>query len=178
MIVPAAVATIRPGTPDDAEPLAALMRVTFPLACPDTTPAADIALHLRTTLSPAALRGDLADPLATVLLAETGPDLVGMAMLQRGEAPPVALPAARPVQLLRIYVERMRHGTGLAAQLLDRCVELAVAEHFDAIWLGTNQDNTRAIRFYQRQGFTIAGTKTFTVGTNLEHDYVLTRPLP
>ena len=43
--------------------------------------------------------------------------------------------------------------------------------------LGVNQNNQRAQRFYGKHGFTIAGTKTFTVGAALENDFVMVRPL-
>jgi ribosomal protein S18 acetylase RimI-like enzyme len=45
------------------------------------------------------------------------------------------------------------------------------------MWLGVNQENPRAQRFYAKHGFTVAGTKTFRLGAGLEQDYVLVRPL-
>ena len=45
------------------------------------------------------------------------------------------------------------------------------------VWLGVNQNNQRAQRFYGKHGFTIVGTKTFTVGAALENDFVMVRPL-
>ena len=45
------------------------------------------------------------------------------------------------------------------------------------IWLGVNQQNARAQAFYVRSGFAVVGTKHFTVGTRVEDDYVLERPL-
>jgi tRNA (guanine37-N1)-methyltransferase len=45
------------------------------------------------------------------------------------------------------------------------------------MWLGVNQQNTRARAFYERSGFAVVGTKHFTVGARVEDDYVLERPL-
>jgi ribosomal protein S18 acetylase RimI-like enzyme len=45
------------------------------------------------------------------------------------------------------------------------------------VWLGVNQLNARAQRFYTKQGFTISGTKTFRLGAGVENDYVMVRPL-
>ena len=45
------------------------------------------------------------------------------------------------------------------------------------LWLGVNQKNQRAQRFYAKQGLSVAGTKTFTVGAAVENDYVMVRPL-
>ena len=41
------------------------------------------------------------------------------------------------------------------------------------VWLGVNQVNERAQRFYAKSGFTINGTRTFQVGANREDDYVM-----
>ena len=43
------------------------------------------------------------------------------------------------------------------------------------LWLGVNQQNERAQRFYRKHGFTISGTKTFRLGDTIENDYVMTR---
>ncbi|MDY6999176.1 MAG: GNAT family N-acetyltransferase, partial [Actinomycetota bacterium] len=45
------------------------------------------------------------------------------------------------------------------------------------VWLGVNQQNRRAQRFYAKHGFTVAGTKTFRLGEDIENDYVMVRPL-
>ena len=39
-------------------------------------------------------------------------------------------------------------------------------------WLGTNQFNDRANRFYAKSGFTRVGTKRFLVGSRYEDDFV------
>jgi ribosomal protein S18 acetylase RimI-like enzyme len=44
-------------------------------------------------------------------------------------------------------------------------------------WLGVNQRNVRAGRFYTKQGFEVVGEKRFRVGEELHHDHVRVRPL-
>jgi ribosomal protein S18 acetylase RimI-like enzyme len=46
-----------------------------------------------------------------------------------------------------------------------------------SVWLGVNQHNQRAQRFYTKHGFSINGTKTFRLGAGVENDYVMVRPL-
>jgi ribosomal protein S18 acetylase RimI-like enzyme len=41
-----------------------------------------------------------------------------------------------------------------------------------ALWLGVNQQNARANRFYEKNGFRQIGIKHFQVGGRLEDDYV------
>jgi ribosomal protein S18 acetylase RimI-like enzyme len=45
------------------------------------------------------------------------------------------------------------------------------------VWLGVNQENQRAQRFYAKHGFVVSGTKTFRLGEGVENDYVMVRPL-
>ncbi|PRC53827.1 GNAT family N-acetyltransferase, partial [Mycobacterium sp. ITM-2017-0098] len=43
------------------------------------------------------------------------------------------------------------------------------------VWLGVNQRNARAQRFYGKHGFAITGTKSFRLGGHIEADYVMVR---
>ncbi|MDR3658565.1 MAG: GNAT family N-acetyltransferase, partial [Mycobacterium sp.] len=56
---------------------------------------------------------------------------------------------------------------------------LAIAQRWGAqcLWLGVNQHNQRAQRFYAKSGFTAGGTRTFQLGDHLESDYVMFREL-
>lgn len=56
-------------------------------------------------------------------------------------------------------------------------LEFATREGHDWIWLGTNEANSRALRFYEKFGFRIVGTRNFCVADSIECDHVLARPL-
>jgi RimJ/RimL family protein N-acetyltransferase len=51
-------------------------------------------------------------------------------------------------------------------------VDAARAAGRAGIWLGVNQLNARANRFYERSGFALVGTKRFLVGGSWEDDFV------
>jgi tRNA (guanine37-N1)-methyltransferase len=65
------------------------------------------------------------------------------------------------------------HGVGVAAQLMSESLERARAHGAAGVWLGVNEENARAQRFYAKHGFERIGTKHFLVGDRLEDDYVL-----
>jgi ribosomal protein S18 acetylase RimI-like enzyme len=44
-----------------------------------------------------------------------------------------------------------------------------------SIWLGVNQQNQRAQRFYEKHGFSVNGVRTFQLGAGVENDYVMVR---
>ncbi|WP_372507933.1 GNAT family N-acetyltransferase [Mycolicibacterium crocinum] len=161
----------------DAGELAGLAAATFPLACPPTSPPAAIAAFISANLSPERFAEYLADPSRTVLAARTGGRIVGYAMLIDGAGtdPDVAEAITmRPaVELSKLYVREDSHGSGVAAALMGATVAHASRAGARCLWLGVNQKNHRAQRFYGKHGFAVVGTKTAPMGPHLEHDYVM-----
>lgn len=165
----------------DAGELADLAAATFPLACPPTSPPSEIEAFIAGNLSRERFAGYLADPSRTVLVARARDRMLGYAMLIDGVGtdPDVARAVSpRPaVELSKLYVLADSHGAGVAAELMDAALRRAARAGARCVWLGVNQENRRAQRFYGKHGFDVAGTKTFPMGTHLEHDYVMLRPL-
>ena len=175
---------VRSGTVDDADDLAGLAALTFPLACPPHTTEAATSAFIRDVLSPVRFREYLTDPARSLLLAQVvdGPDrapaaLAGYAMLVEGEPvdPDVrAVVTARPtIELSKFYVHPAHHGQGVANALMQVALDVARSGGHVSIWLGVNNENARAQRFYLRNGFAVVGTKHFRVGDRLEDDFVL-----
>ena len=172
---------IRKATADDAGRLAALAAVTFPLACPPSSSPEDIATHLANTLSEKHFQGYLADPDVTVLVIDADGDLRGYSLLVNRPAqdPDVAsaLTLLPSVELSKCYVHPEHHGLGAAAELMHASLESAAAAGGAGIWLGVNSQNARAIRFYEKSGFRKVGSKSFRLGTTVEHDFVMEGPV-
>jgi ribosomal protein S18 acetylase RimI-like enzyme len=180
------VPSFRVASPADAEEVAGLAARTFALACPPSTTAEAIAEHIRTVLSPARFRAHLADPAHRVVVAEVDGRPVGYTMVVA--APPAdpdvagALRLRPAIELSKVYVEAGSHGVGVARPLMAETLriarELAGERDRDAgIWLGVNEHNARAIRFYERSGFRIVGTRSFRLSDAVETDHVMERPL-
>ena len=168
---------IRIAGADDAPALAELAAATFPLACPPETTAESIAAHIAAHLDEDAFDRYLADPSTTVLVVDDGGELIGYTMLVAGDPPDPDVAAAvdpRPtVELSKVYLLADRHGRGLAAELMAATLRRAAEDGASAVWLGVNQGNVRAIRFYTKSGFAIAGARTYRVGPQLMHDHVM-----
>ena len=174
--------TIRKATVDDADRLAALAAVTFPLACPPSSSPEDIATHVANTLSESHFQAYLTDPDVTVLVIDDDGSLRGYSLLVNGQAqdPDVvaALTLAPSVELSKCYVHPEHHGLGAAAELMHASLQAAAAAGGAGVWLGVNSQNARAIRFYEKSGFRKVGSKSFRLGTTVEHDFVLERAVP
>jgi ribosomal protein S18 acetylase RimI-like enzyme len=87
------------------------------------------------------------------------------------------VPSAGSIELSKFYVLPDKHGSGLAAELMKATIAAAVATGATSCWLGVNQQNVRAARFYSKSGFEVIGTKRFKVGNEWHDDHVRLRPL-
>lgn len=168
--------SFRKATPDDAALLAAVAAETFPLACPPHTLPESIAAFIATNLSVGSFTSYLADPERALFVAELDGEAVGYTMMVLGEPTDPDVAAAvtvRPTaELSKAYVREGFHGGGIAAQLVAASVAVAWESGAASVWLGVNQQNARANRFYEKQGFALVGTKRFLVGERYEDDYV------
>lgn len=173
---------VRPAHVAEAAALARLAAVTFPLACPPGSTAADQQAFLDQHLSAERFAAYTADPARLVLVADDAAgELLGYTMLVRtAPADPdvrAALTLSPTVELSKCYVRAASHGTGVSGRLMTATLDAAARTGAAGVWLGVNQLNGRARAFYARHGFAVVGTKHFVVGSRVEDDYVLERPL-
>lgn len=173
--------SIRRALPADALALSALAADTFPLACPPGTTEDNIRGFFERNLSEEAFRTYLSKPNYRLWLATTESDVVGYAMAIHGEPadPNISHSVVhRPtMELSKLYVRLEGHGGGIALSLLNEATDEATERGCQSVWLGVNQQNERANRFYAKNGFEIVGTRQFQVGESLESDFVRERPL-
>jgi diamine N-acetyltransferase len=174
------ITTRRAGS-HDADLLHDLAARTFGLACPPGTLQADIDAFIALHLSRERFAGYLADPARILLIVAHDDVPVGYSMLVSG---PIAdadvsavVDAATSIELSKFYLTEDRHGSGAAAALMAATLDEAARTGAKSCWLGVNQKNVRAGRFYTKQGFEVVGEKRFLVGSELHHDFVRARPL-
>ena len=173
--------TTRQCGPGDAAELHEVAARTFELACPPGTLRSDVDAYVALHLSEARFAEYLTDSSRIVLLAEVDSRPVGYAMLVRG---PITDPDVRAVvdddsiELSKFYVLADNHGSGVAGELMRATLAAAAGTGATSCWLGVNQRNARAAKFYAKHGFKVAGTKRFQLGDQWHDDHVRLRPLP
>jgi ribosomal protein S18 acetylase RimI-like enzyme len=172
---------VRVASGADAVSLHALAIATFPLACPPGTPQPAIDSFIARHLSEASFSGYLADAHRVVLIAAVHEVPAGYAMLILGEPTDADVGRAisvRPTaELSKFYVLPEHHGRGVAATLMSATIEAARQRGAAGVWLGVNQQNARAARFYEKCGFRVVGAKRFRLADRVEHDFVRERVL-
>jgi ribosomal protein S18 acetylase RimI-like enzyme len=161
--------------------LAEVAARTFPLACPPSVTPENIAAFIDGNLSEARFLDYLADPGRIVVAAREDGRMIGYVLLIRGVPDDDDVQRAvtlRPaVELSKMYVLPDGHGAGVSAALMTASLQRSADLDAKCVWLGVNQHNRRAQRFYTKHGFAINGTKTFRLGAGIENDYVMVRPL-
>ncbi|WP_223295423.1 GNAT family N-acetyltransferase [Granulicella mallensis] len=174
--------TLRRATAADAAALALVGAATFLEAFTWMLPGADIVAHCAKNHTPEAYAAYLAKPDTRITMAVAGADVpVGYTMLTAPELPSFdVLPT--DIELKRIYLfSRFRSsatpvaghpGVRTAQALMDAAIADALALGRTRLLLGTHAGNERAIGFYRRNGFNEAGTRTFTVGTQVCCDLI------
>jgi diamine N-acetyltransferase len=165
----------------DAVTLHELAAATFGLACPPGTAQEAIDDFIATTLSKARFTEYLVDPDRALFVATVDGRPVGYTMVIFGEPTDpdvVATIALHPsAELSKVYVLEDQHGGGVAHELVEASVAAAQERGAAGIWLGVNQFNLRANRFYEKSGFARVGTKKFLLGGVWESDFVRERPI-
>lgn len=164
---------IRPAGGEDAAALALVAQATFLEAYAGLVQLGDMLAHCENQNSAAAFRAALAEGGKAWLVeaVRTGAPL-GFALLTKSALPD---PQSGDIELKRIYLLDRCKGSGLAAELLG--VVEAACTGYRRLVLGTNRDNERALGFYRKVGFEVAGTRNFTVGAAVFDDYILAKPL-
>ncbi|WP_229073070.1 GNAT family N-acetyltransferase [Actinoplanes sp. DH11] len=168
--------TTRHGVIGDEPVLHDLAARTFGLACPPGTRQSDIDAFIATNLSEDNFAHYLADPNRIIVIVSEDDQPTGYAMLVVG---PIADPdvaavvdATTSVELSKFYVAEEQHGTGAAGALMAETLSSAARAGAKSCWLGVNQHNERAAKFYAKHGFEIIGTKRFLVGSEWHDDHI------
>ncbi|MBN2131152.1 MAG: GNAT family N-acetyltransferase [Sedimentisphaerales bacterium] len=167
---------IRVATLHDAALLAGLGARTFRDTFEADNTEADMASYLATAFSPAAQARELQDESSTFLIAHVEGAKVGYARLRFGESRP-CIDSRKPVEIARLYVDRPWIGRGAGPALMQTSLELAAHKGCDVVWLDVWEKNYRALAFYAKWGFEVVGEQHFLLGTDLQNDLLMARPV-
>lgn len=177
---PATVA-VRHATPADATALSHLGAETFRETFEDTNTPDDMARYLAESFFPEQQAAEIADPQSVMLVAEHRDDtgvahLVGYAHIVDGDVPD-DVTGPLPLELKRLYILRAWHGRGVAQALMNQYLEIARGRGARTLWLGVWEHNARAVAFYTKYGFVRVGQHDFVLGTDVQTDWLMARPL-
>ena len=167
---------IQLANPSHASSLATLAEKTFRDAFAQFINKDDFEGYVARSFTESQIRSELLDRAATFFIARLGDRWVGYARLYQSP-PPDCIKQLPALELVRLYCLQPYLGCGIGAALVEGCINNAHSRSFKSIWLSSWQENDRANAFYTKMQFKILGTKTFAVGSEIQHDYIFARPI-
>jgi len=170
---------LRRGVPGDEHTLALVGAATFLDAFIHDIPGPALVSHCQTQHSAEVYASYLAadDPRTAGWLAEhaeTGAP-IGYAVTCPPDLP--GNPGPKDVEVKRIYCLSRVHGMGAGRALMDAAIAHAKGLGAPRLWLGTYEENARAVAFYKKVGFETVGARQFQVGDQLFDDIVMAKTL-
>lgn len=166
---------IRPAVKGDIAALSDLARETYAAAFGHSLTAADLAHHLETHLSDARLAEALGEDVVLVA-EEEGGRLIGF--LQLGPLMiPVDGPSPEDREIRRLYVLSEAQNRGVGTRLMESALAHLRLREAVSVYLDVWERNDGAIRFYERYGFEIVGSREFAKasGAAADQDFVMVR---
>lgn len=163
---------IRKVQKDEVLALMEISRKTFIESFGPVNTPENMELYLAENLCAGKLSSELANPGSEFHFAMKGEKPIGYLKLNLGEAQ-TYLKDGAAMEIERIYVEKAYQGTGLGLMLLLKAMEIAKKKMAGFIWLGVWEQNHKAIRFYQKQGFVEFGRHLFKLGNDFQTDLLM-----
>jgi diamine N-acetyltransferase len=180
VVAEAPLVRVQQGGREDATLLAEIGARTFRDAFGAENEPGDMNEYLASSFGPGIQMAEILEPGCAFLLAEVAGDAVGYARLRVRAAPP-AIRGARPIEIVRFYSDTSWIGRGVGPALMVACVESGRELGCDVAWLDVWELNPRAIAFYRKWGFEVVGEAEFRLGSDVQHDLLMSRvldPLP
>ena len=118
----------------------------------------------------------LSEARSSISVAERAGHLVGFAHVILG-SPCALAPGGSQAELLRLYVQEPFTARGVGSALLRAAEALALSGGADALWLTPWAGNERALRFYDKHGYTDHGQTWYEIEGELIENRVYAKPL-
>ena len=167
---------IRLATLTDATRLCELSETTFRDTYTAYNTPENMDGHVAKHFSLQQIESELKDSINQYVVCEDGQDLIAFVKLVRNHSTK-GLTEEKVVEIERIYVRKEFHGQQLGRKLIDFCTDWAKEQGFEVIWLGVWEHNPNAIKFYEKMGYVRFGEHTFTLGDDVQTDYVMKKKI-
>ncbi|RFS15443.1 GNAT family N-acetyltransferase [Emticicia sp. C21] len=165
---------IRLATLADAPNLRELSEITFRDTYTAHNTSENMERHVAKNFSLNQIETELQDSTNQYVVCEDGQNLIAFVKLVKNHSTKGLL-EEKVVEIERIYVRKEFHGQQLGRKLIDFCTDWAKGQRFEVIWLGVWEHNPNAIKFYEKMGYVRFGEHTFTLGDDVQTDFVMKR---
>ena len=157
---------------EDIEKLKEIGKLTFAETFSSENSEEDMREYLEDGFSTEKLNTELTNPNAEFYFAEIDGKTIGYLKVNYGESQ-TEIKDKNALEIERIYVLKEFHGKKVGQTLYDKAIELAKKGNMDYVWLGVWENNPRAIRFYEKNGFVAFDKHIFKLGNDEQTDIMM-----
>lgn len=159
-------------TENEMEDLQKISRQTFAETFASVNTEENMKKYLEEAFSREKLAKELNNPDTGFYFARLENTIIGYLKINFGAAQ-TELKDEKGLEIERIYVLHKFHGKHAGQLLYEKAVETARQKGSAYIWLGVWEENTRAIRFYQKNGFVAFDKHIFKLGNDEQTDIMM-----
>ena len=163
---------IKPAGLQEADLIANIARKTFMETYGEMNTPENMEAYLNSQFSDEKLLEELQHPRTRFFLAYLNGIPAAFTKV-RDDRKAKKLEEIKAIEIQRIYVLQEYQGFSLGKAMLDMIKELARKDGYQTIWLQVWQKNNKAIRFYQKAGFTVFETASFLLGSSSQQDFLM-----
>lgn len=128
--------------------------------------------YLKERFSIEKLTVELDNPDSEFYFAAQEKQIIGYLKINFGDSQ-TELKDNKALEIERIYVSKEFHGKSAGQLLYNKAIEIAKQKAVDYVWLGVWEENSRAIRFYQKNGFLAFDKHIFKLGDDEQTDIMM-----
>lgn len=156
----------------DIEKLKKIGKLTFAETFSSENSEEDMREYLEEGFSTEKIKTELTDKNAEFYFAELDDNVIGYLKVNFGQSQ-TEIKDKNALEIERIYVLKEFHGKKVGQILYDKAIELAKEKNVEYVWLGVWEQNPRAIRFYEKNGFTAFDKHIFKLGNDEQTDIMM-----
>ena len=167
---------IRPVSSSDLDALQAIGLHTFRESFSAQNTRENMDRYLSEAFRPEKLRAELAEENSRFYFALVDGEIAGYLKINMGAAQ-TELKDEKAIEIERIYVLKQFQGQRIGQALFEKAVEVARSAGAGYVWLGVWEKNTKAIGFYERNGFAEFDRHPFRLGDDVQTDIMMRKAI-
>ena len=164
---------IRKVTSTEVNQLQQIGRQTFSETFSESNSEENMKKYLDEGFTVEKLSSEINNPDSEFYFAKENNNVIGYVKINKGQSQTELKNDKMSVEIERIYVLKEFHGQRIGQLLYEKAMELALELKADYIWLGVWEENPRAIKFYQKNGFIEFNKHIFKLGDDEQVDIMM-----
>ena len=163
---------IRKVSIQDIENLKEIAKRTFVETYSSVNSEENMTEYLENKFSIEELKTELNDKNSEFYFSEFDEKIIGYLKINTGQSQ-TEIKDKNALEIERIYVQKEFYGKRVGQNLYEKAIKLAKEKNAEYVWLSVWEQNPRAIRFYEKNGFVRFDKHIFKLGNDEQSDIMM-----